>query len=357
MNIVKKRWFQSGLGLALLLLILWLLYIDRFMFTPLVIFVKALFLPFLLAGLLFYLTRPLAAILMKWHVPRKIAILLIFVLLIGVLTSIVNLLVPSIQHQFNRLVDNFPAMVNAVQEGITYWQQNQDSIPGFVTEAVNDAGDKLKQMFSNTGTFITNFLSNLVGLFFSLVVVPFILFYLLHDHEKFMPSVLRFLPKKREDEMRDVLRDMDNALASYIQGQVIVSACVGVMLLIGYFIIDLDYALLLALFGMVMNVIPFLGPFIAVTPALIAAWFQDPIMVIYVAIIMLIAQQIESNAISPQVMGRVLNVHPLTIILLILIGASLSGVLGMILIIPTYAVSKVIVQHGYKLLMINRRED
>jgi predicted PurR-regulated permease PerM len=79
-------------------------------------------------------------------------------------------------------------------------------------------------------------------------------------------------------------------------------------------------------------------------------------MALYVVIIMFVAQQIESNLVSPQVMGKTLNVHPLTIILLILVGGNLAGVLGMILIIPTYAVLKVVVLHIYQLFRIRKVE-
>lgn len=120
------------------------------------------------------------------------------------------------------------------------------------------------------------------------------------------------------------------------------------MLLIGYLIIGLDYAFLLALIGVVTNVIPFLGPYIAVTPAIIIALFQDPIMAVYVAIIMLIAQQIEGNLITPNVMGNALSVHPLTVITLILAAGNIAGIWGVILAIPFYAVVKTIVINIYE---------
>lgn len=101
------------------------------------------------------------------------------------------------------------------------------------------------------------------------------------------------------------------------------------MLLIGYLIIGLDYSLILALIGMATNVIPFLGPYLAVTPALLVAWIQDPQMIIWVALVMLIAQQIESNLISPNVMGKALDIHPLTVITLILAAGNIAGIWGL----------------------------
>lgn len=104
----------------------------------------------------------------------------------------------------------------------------------------------------------------------------------------------------------------------------------------------------MALIGVVTNVIPFLGPYIAVTPAIIIALFQDPIMAVYVAIIMLVAQQIEGNLITPNVMGNALSVHPLTVITLILAAGNIAGIWGVILAIPFYAVVKTIVINIYE---------
>lgn len=353
---VKERWFQIGIGIIMSFVIIWFIHSDRYVFTPFIIFAKTLFLPFLLAGLLFYLTRPLVELLEKLRMPRKIAIFTIFLIIIGILTLIVNLLAPLVQEQFNQLVQNIPSMIDTFKHGIDYWKQNQASIPNFVVDAVNNAVNQMQNSFTSAGSSIGGVLGGIFDFVFSIVVVPFVLFYLLDDRNKFSNSVARFFPRSQHEDIGNVLRDMDTALANYIQGQLIDSACVGIILLIGYLIIGLKYALLLALFGMVTTVIPFLGAIIAVIPAIIAGFIQQPIMALYVVIVMLAAHQIESNFISPQVMSRALKAHPLTIILLILVGSHLAGVLGMILIIPTYAVLKVIVQHIVKLIRIRRQE-
>ena len=159
--------------------------------------------------------------------------------------------------------------------------------------------------------------------------------------------MLNFLKGEKKTWVRKTLSDINDTLRSYIQGQLFVSFLVGVMLLIGYLAIGLEYALLLALFGMMMNVIPFLGPYIAVVPAIIIALIQEPKMAIYVAIIMLVSQQIESNFITPNVMGKSLDIHPLTVITIILAAGNIAGLWGIILAIPTYAVIKTILKNIY----------
>lgn len=143
----------------------------------------------------------------------------------------------------------------------------------------------------------------------ALVLVTFFLIYILINRKKFVPFVSQFFPGDKKKWVLKTLADVDYTLKSYIVGQLFVSLIIGIMLLIGYLIIGLDYAFLLALIGVVTDVIPFLGPYIAVTPAIIDALFQNPITAVYVAIIMLYAQQIEGNLITPNVMGNALIVH------------------------------------------------
>src|SRR5699024_11157413 len=102
------------------------------------------------------------------------------------------------------------------------------------------------------------------------------------------------------------------------------------------------------LFGLLMNVIPCVGPFIAVAPALIVGAFQDPMMIIWVSLVMLVVQQIESNLISPNVMGRALSLHPLTVIPVILAAGSIAGFIGILCVVPFYAVVKTIIVHFYE---------
>ena len=135
---------------------------------------------------------------------------------------------------------------------------------------------------------------------------------------------------------------------SIIQGHLLISFLLAILLLIGYWAIWLKYALLLAIFVLFMNLIPFIGPWIAVTPAIVIAFVQDPTLVFWVGLITVVAQQIESNLITPNVMGKSLDIHPLTVITVILAAGNISGFLGIIIAIPTYAVGKAIVKNIYQ---------
>lgn len=254
---------------------------------------------------------------------------------------------PIVTGQINTLVDNAPEIIDSVEEYGQYIFDQRDRLPGSIEEQLNDMTGQIGDRIGDVGGWVLSFIGSFISGVVTLVLVPFFLVYLLVDHKKFVPFVSGFFSGERKKWIRKTLHDIDETLQAYIQGQLFVSFLVGIMLLIGYLIIDLDYALLLALIGMATNVIPFLGPYIAVIPAIIIALVQDPIMAVYVAIIMLVAQQIESNFITPNVMGKSLDVHPLTVITLILAAGNIAGLWGIILAVPVYAVIKTIAKNIY----------
>lgn len=348
----NKRWFQVGIGILLAMLIIFMFQQIREVFNPLVIIAKTIFLPLLIGGVLFYLTRPLLHFLESRKLPRWASITFVLVVVIFAFWLIYALIAPVIGEQAGSLAKNTPQMINEGEKWVDYLLSHRDDLPpqaqDSVESAINDVSKNLNDWTVGFGSWLLAFLQNLFQALFLLVLAPFFLVYMLKDHEKFAPFVAGFFSGERRTWMRKTLHDLDVTLRSYIQGQLLVSFLVGVMLLIGYLVIGLDYALLLALFGMITNVIPFLGPYLAVVPAMFIALLQEPQMALYVAVIMLIAQQIESNFISPNVMGKALDIHPLTVITVILAAGNIAGIWGVILAIPFYGVVKTIASNLYQ---------
>ncbi|GAB4074863.1 AI-2E family transporter [Barrientosiimonas marina] len=345
---INKRWFQALIVLILGFLLLLLVSAADFIFEPIFTYVGAVALPVIGAGLLFYITRPVMHLLEKMKLNRIVAILLVFVLLLLLLYIVARYLMPILQTQFNNLVNNIPAMVAAVQDLVNYVQANQNVIPPGINDTIDNVTSNLQTYIESAMSFIFGFISEFIGILFAVVLIPFFLFFMLKDGEKFVPFITQFLKKKKAANLRALLHKIDETLTSYIMGQLVVAFCIGVMLYIGYVLIGLKYALTLALFGMILSVIPFLGAYIGVVPGMLVGLFQDPLMPIWVALVMLVAQQIESNLISPNVIGKVLHLHPLTVITLVLAAGSIAGLLGMLFVIPVYTVAKTIISHFYE---------
>lgn len=312
-------------------------------------YIGAVAVPIIGAGILYYLTKPVMHFFEnKLRIHRILAILLVFLILTCLLFLFILYIFPIAQHQIENLIHNIPKMVKGTQNLILSLQSNQIIIPEQIDDAINDFMNNIQVYVENAISYLFGLITHLVTLVLSLFLIPFFLFFMLKDGDKLVPFITQIFKKKKADNIKRLLGKIDVVLTGFIQGQLIVSFFLGILLFIGYLVIGLNYALTIALFGMLMNVIPFLGPFLAVIPALLVAFFQDPIMVVWVAIITLIAQQIESNLISPNVMGRVLALHPLTVITVILAAGGIAGFLGILFAVPFYAIIKTIFVHFYK---------
>jgi predicted PurR-regulated permease PerM len=320
--------------------------------------VQTLFSPILVSGILFYLFRPLVNLLTEKRLPRSLAILVVYLFFALLVTIIIIFVAPVLKRQFTELVGSLPALIQtavskgqelAESEWFTRFIESFNVDFNQISEKASDYLVVGLNLLSSNFKTVIGFVANV---FFLVVTVPFILFYLLRDGEKIRDGLLKLMPKTQKSSVKAILSKMDETVSLYIRGQFIVAFIVGVLCLVGYLIIGIDYAFLLALAAMITNVIPYVGAFLAAVPAIIVAMVDSPFMVLKVVIVCVIAQQIEGNLVSPQIMGKQLEIHPLTILLLLLVVGSLVGPLGMLLAVPVYAVAKIVVVHVYHLLQL-----
>ncbi|WP_071459011.1 AI-2E family transporter [Bacillus massilinigeriensis] len=359
----NSKYFRLGYGIIVFLIIVLLASKVDFIFKPLGIFFQTLFLPFLISGVIYYLLRPIVNFLDTKKVPRALAIVAIYLLFIGLGIALVLVVGPELQRQFKSLVDNFPDLVGSLQKEIlalrdsgwfSRFQENQYMSLDEISERVTTF---IRSNVSNIFSQVTNVIGVITSIVTVIITVPFIVFYMLKDGEGASRHILKFLPYLQAKEARKILKDLDEALSSYIKGQALVSFLVGAMMYVGYLIIGLEYSLVLAVVTMLTNVIPFIGPFIGVIPAVIIGFLTSPLMAVKVVLVAVVVQQIDGNLTSPYIMGRKLDIHPLTIILLLLVAGSLAGLLGMILAVPTYAVLKVVASHAYRLYKLQKTKE
>ncbi|WP_239575233.1 AI-2E family transporter [Geomicrobium sediminis] len=361
MKVPDGKYFRFGYAVALILLIIFLGTLVDFIFTPVVILIQTVFAPLALAGVLFYLFRPVVKLLAR-KMPKVLAITVIYLVFIGLMTLLVILVGPEIQRQFYSLVDVAPRFINQAQNWFNDFMQSdimqrfQENETFSLEEIIQNVGNYLSDAFADIGSNIASFIGAITSAVIVIAIVPFILFYMLKEGEKAPQQILRLLPSKQRNEGKRILSDMDGALANFIQGQIIVSFCVGVLVYIAYLIIGIEYSLVLALIAMFTNLIPFIGPWIGTAPGVIVALFDGWLTAIAVIVAVVIIQQFESIFISPQVMGRKLQIHPITVIFILLVAANFAGIIGMLLAVPTYAVAKVIVSHTYRLIRLRYKE-
>ncbi|MFU1798254.1 AI-2E family transporter [Paenibacillus azoreducens] len=349
--------------LVLLLIGLNIMVLSKvsFIFHPINVLLKTVVLPIILTGIVYYLLNPIVNFLEKHKVKRVYSILMLYMLIIGIVAVLLTLVIPVIREQIMDLVSNFPAYGEMIREqfehlmGSNIFNQVQESINFDPQELIKTISQRATSFLNKTWIGIGGFVGSLIEVVLSVVTVPFILFYLLKDGKKLPGFILGFVPTKLRPETDRVMKEMNHQISSYIRGQIIVSFCIGALLFIGYLIIGLKYSLILAVIAAFTSVVPYLGPAIAITPALIVAAVTSPFMLLKMIIVWTVVQLIEGKFISPQVMGKTLKIHPITIIFVILTSGNLFGIVGILLAVPGYAVLKVVVSHVYQWFRVRSR--
>lgn len=343
-------WFQIGIGILLSLFIIKYFVEVNWLFRPVLVVLKTIFLPLLLGGVLFYISLPLKQFLINRKVYKWVAMLIIMLLLVAFLGVAVIIIGPPIAEQINDLIENSPEIARATNDFILDIFEkvgNPNDLPIWVQDAIKSATEFAKNFSLSLGNWIVQFFQSIVQGALILVLTPFFFFFMLKDHDKFVPFVTQFFTGKKKRWIEKTFADVDHVLSSYIRGQLLISLILATMLFIGYYFVGLKFALLLSVFALFMNVIPFFGPWIAFIPAVLTAVFQDPKLVIAVSIITLVAQQVDANLITPNIMGKTLSIHPLTIITILLAAGKIAGFIGILLAVPAYAVGKTIISNIY----------
>ncbi len=360
-TLFKSKAFQVTLWILLIFLIIWIGQQISYVFRPIVVLVTTLFLPVIISGLLYYLINPAADFLSRGRLPRVLAILLVYVILFGLLTFAVITIGPVLSRQLNDLIDDAPGFLTRLYDEFIRLQESgffarfevYDPFPAWQDMDHVAIIDNLLEALAGNISNVAQFIASTTVVVFT---TPFILFYMLKDGRRFPDVVSQFLSDPYRQESKKMLQEMNATLRSYVQGQLLVSLFVGTLVYIGYLIVGLEYALLLAVIAGITNIIPYFGPIIGTTPGLIVGLIQSPWTGLQVLIIILIVQQMESQFVSPQVLGRKMAIHPVVIIFVLLTAGSLAGLFGLILGIPLFAIGRVIVVHIFRFIQSSQAQ-
>lgn len=333
--------------IALVLIIIYLLYQLSFILEPFVKAISFLFVPVIFAILFYYLLKPLVELLEK-KLSHTLSVAIAFlVFLLGII-----LMIGGLGFFF---VDQLDELGEVVMGQYEQYQEDPDNLlPGFLEEYINmgDIENNITGRLSNLTSWLQENFSELFGQLkdipTQLILVPFLIFYMLKDGSKFYTNFRDTIPYKYRSKFVESTDKVDSVLGTYVKGQLIVALFTGVGMLIVYLIVGLPLAPVLAIFAVVTSIIPFIGPILGVLPAIIIALGEGLWVVIKVIIGTLIVQQIESDLISPNVIGKKLEIHPLTIIILIMLAISIFGIIGAFVAVPTYAAVRAVVGVYYR---------
>lgn len=354
------KWFlnnQAVTSLLVVLLVLLILFMFTkvsYLFEPIWQFLAIVGLPIILAGILYYLMNPAVDYLERKGIKRIYSIFGLFILVIGLIVWGVVVIVPKIQEQSMSFVENLPGYLDIIENKVNeilsdpIFSQVQDQLEASNEKLIASMTDIIQNLSRSTIQNIGSFFGAVVTVVLAVITMPFILFYLLKDGRQLAPYFVKFLPTKMRKPSLTVLKEMNDQVSSYIRGQLTVAFAVAIMFMVGFSLIGLDYAITLGIAAGFLNLIPYLGSFLAMVPAVFLGIVGGPVLLVKVLVVFVIEQTIEGRLISPLVLGNELSIHPVTILLVLLTSGKLFGLVGVILGIPVYAAAKVIITHIFE---------
>lgn len=355
------KWFLNKklpivlLNMLLTLLIILLLTKLAWLLKPIQSLMLIIGLPIIIAAVLYYLTNPLIDWFeRRWHLNRVLLITIIFILIVGLLVWGIATIIPIIQSQTTSLIDQWPSYWANIQTQTMKWFNDpafksiQKQLNDINTDVFSNLSSKVNKMLTSTVSHIGTAVGVVTNVVIAIVTMPFILFFMLKDGHRMKGYLLKFFPVKVRATTGKVLEEINTQVSQYIRGQLTVAFWVAVMFTVGYWIVGMKYGLTLGILAGILNLIPYLGSFLAMVPSVIIAAFISPLLLIKVLIVFAVEQTLEGRLVSPLVLGSKMAMYPVTTIIVLLASGKLFGLAGVILGIPVYAIIKILISHLFE---------
>jgi sporulation integral membrane protein YtvI len=302
--------------------------------------------PFIIGIIIAYLFNPLVVYLERRGLKRFVAVILIYIMFIGIITGAASYVLPSVYKEMLRLIDILPFYTYKIQSYANdMYDRFSKSLTPEILDVVRDNADRVQDMITKRINWTISFVFSLLQSVVNWVIAFVVAFYLLKDKDYFTGIIRYMIPIKRRAEVLKIAAQINTVLARFVRGQLTVALIVGILAIAGFYIIGLNFALLMGIITGLADLIPYFGPIIGGIPVVVIGLLQSPTKAIYALIVVFVVQQLESGIITPKVVGDSVGLHPVFIIFSLFIAAHFFGVLGMLFAVPVAAVIKIIALH------------
>ena len=271
------------------------------------------------------------------RIPRWLAILTLYLFIIGTITAIGFLVFPPLVNQAKQLWGEIPGMFERAQQ----WLMAKGVLSEHLTwrQAVERAEGGSGEAVGTVFTAITGVVGGIVGLLTILILT----FYFLVESGRLRESLLQLFPRNRRARVDAAARDITLKVSAWLGGQLLLGFVIGVTSAIGLWLLDIPFFYVLALISGIGELIPVVGPILAAVPAIAVAATVSMNKVLFVIIFFVVQQQFENHVLVPKIMERQVGVSAVVVILALLIGGNLLGIAGAILAVPTAAILQVLI--------------
>ncbi|MDJ0666991.1 MAG: AI-2E family transporter [Desulfobacterales bacterium] len=335
----RKRYFSNPQ-----VLILWFLLILGF---ALIFFLGQMLAPVLAAVVIAYLLEGLVNLLAKRKVPRMAAVLIVFIFFMVSLAVLLIILLPLISRQLGQLLQQLPEMF---AKGQSLLIQLPERYPDYIT------AEQIQQITTSLSSQITEFarrllsysmasVRGLITVVIYLVLVPLMIFFFLKDKILIMDWVKGFLPDNR-GLAREVWTEVNQQFANYVRGKMMEILIIGGVTYIVFATMGLDFAILLALLTGLSVLVPYIGVTVIFFPVALIAFFQwgATVDTLWVMIAYGIIQIFDGNLLAPLLLSRVVNLHPVAIIVAVLVFGGFWGIVGLLFAIPLATLCQAVIK-------------
>ncbi|MDQ4064817.1 MAG: AI-2E family transporter, partial [Actinomycetota bacterium] len=348
----------SIIGILILLAIsVWLLLKISVIFPPLV-----------LALLIIYLLNPIVTRLEERRVPRWLAAVLAYVVVLGSLTLLIIAVTPLISRQVSNFAEEWPhfrvEIVRTIQDTTASIDDRfgtnidttqiecllgADDIEGETSpthQRCDEVTRDFRERLGEQAGRITEVGGTILEILLIFVVGPLVALYLLIDLPQLQRDVLNLVPEPQREEFRDLGSKMGRAVGGFFRGQLFVALFVGILASIGFLLIGLPFWLVIGAIAGFTNLIPLVGPFIGGAIGFVVGTISEGFgLGLWAVAVALVVQQVDNHFISPHVMKRTVQLHPASVMLALLAGGTIAGFWGVLLAVPGLAVAKIILSH------------
>lgn len=320
--------------------------------TALVPFFLGLLLAYLLLPMVNIMDRNAPRLLRRHRLSRPLAIIIVYVVGLALTAGVLSYFIPAMSDQADILASVLPSYIEQVQGLLTYdLGEFLQQIPPEIQEAINTNLQRaLGTVWDGlqTGLQVTlHTVSQTVSFIIGMALVPFWLFYVLNDEARGWRAFYSAIPEAAREDARCILTIIDGLLGSYLRGQLLNCVLVGTMSTIALVILGVDLALLLGTFTGVFEMVPTLGPYIGAVPAVLIAFLKRPILALWVALAFFAIQNIGNLLLMPRISGNAVRFHPAVVMVIVVVGAEVAGLWGMVVGVPLAAMVRDVFRYLY----------
>ncbi|CAA9257120.1 MAG: hypothetical protein AVDCRST_MAG50-2664 [uncultured Acidimicrobiales bacterium] len=320
---------------------------------------RVIFPPLILAAAIVFILNPVVTRLQHRGLPRAVAAGLAYVAVLTVLVVAAVLIFPLAAGQVDQLAADAPEIESKVETFIAdIAATSQGTFFEFSEQDVEQAVSREETTFEEQVAQLRRIGAEIFHALLVLVLAPIIAFYLLVDVPHLRKVAESLIPAGARHEVLVVSHRLNRAIGGFFRGQLLVALLVGVMCSLGLAAIGLEFWFLIGMIAGLFNVIPLVGPWIGGIPGVtIALTTGTPLQALLVVVVMVAVQQIDNHFITPQVMQRIVHLHPAAVILGLLAGGSMGGFLGLMLAVPAAAALKIVIGDVWRVHILGEPID